>query len=55
MTQNEFNDRMDTILAIFFIVLFLVFFITSGYLFYFSDCETVKRFWTVMQMPGRCL
>lgn len=25
------------------------------YLFYFGDCEMIKKLWLIVQVPGRCL
>ena len=27
----------------------------SFYLFYFTDCDEVKAYWMVTQIPGRCI
>lgn len=44
-----------TILYLVVLVPFAALALFGLYLFFFADCDLVKQFWLLTQVPGRCL
>lgn len=46
---------MSKVVNIVLIILGIVLIAGQGYLFYFASCETVKDYWMLTHVPGRCI